>query len=191
MISLIRERLVLISDRLALGLHSLGVSPDSSTVLGFLFAAASGLLLYVNPSGIYTFLVAPLLILISGFFDVMDGALARLGQRVTRFGGLLDSTLDRLGEILILSGIILGGLSSLTWGLVAVSSSLMVSYVRARAEVEGIKMSGVGVAERPERILVLVAALLLRSVEYGIVLVGLLSCFTLVQRVLYAYRKLR
>ncbi|MEM4251356.1 MAG: CDP-alcohol phosphatidyltransferase family protein, partial [Candidatus Bathyarchaeia archaeon] len=103
MISLIRERLVLISDRLALGLHSLGVSPDSSTVLGFLFAAASGLLLYVNPSGIYTFLVAPLPILISGFFDVMDGALARLGQRVTRFGGLLDSTLDRLGEILILS----------------------------------------------------------------------------------------
>jgi archaetidylinositol phosphate synthase len=191
MISLLRGRLVLILDRLAPSLHRLGVSPDTSTVLGFLFAAASGFLLYLNASDRFTFLVAPLLILISGFFDVMDGSLARLGQRVTRFGGLLDSTLDRLGEIFVLSGIILGGLSSTSWGLVAVSSSLMVSYVRARSEVEGIKMSGVGVAERPERILVLVTALLLRSVEYGIVLIGFLSCVTLVQRVLYAYRKLR
>ncbi|MBS7622468.1 CDP-alcohol phosphatidyltransferase family protein, partial [Candidatus Bathyarchaeota archaeon] len=72
-----------------------------------------------------------------------------------------------------------------------VAASLMVSYVRARAGVEGVEMSGVGFAERPERMLILVTALLFRSVEYGIMLIGFLSCVTLVQRVLYAYRRLR
>ncbi|MBS7622469.1 CDP-alcohol phosphatidyltransferase family protein, partial [Candidatus Bathyarchaeota archaeon] len=105
MISSLRGRLAFVSDRLALGLHRLGVSPDSSTALGFVFAAASGFLLYMRASDLLTFLVAPLFILISGFFDVMDGSLARLGHRVTRFGGLLDSTLDRLGEVFVLSGI--------------------------------------------------------------------------------------
>lgn len=191
MLSSLRHRLVSILNHLALGLHRLGLTPNSSTVLGLVFAAAAGFLLYSRISDLLTFWVAPLLVLISGFFDAIDGSLARLSQRVTKYGGVLDSTLDRLGEIFILSGIILGGLSSLSWGLVAISASLMVSYVRARAEVEGVRMSGVGIAERPERMLVLVAALLLRSVEYGIILIGVLSCVTVVQRLLYAYRSLR
>jgi len=191
LLSSLRHRLVSILNHLALGLHRLGLTPNSSTVLGLVFAAAAGFLLYSRISDLLTFWVAPLLVLISGFFDAIDGSLARLSQRVTKYGGVLDSTLDRLGEIFILSGIILGGLSSLSWGLVAISASLMVSYVRARAEVEGVRMSGVGIAERPERMLVLVAALLLRSVEYGIILIGVLSCVTVVQRLLYAYRSLR
>jgi archaetidylinositol phosphate synthase len=181
---------VFILDQLALGFHRLGLTPNSSTVLGLVFAVAAGFLLYSRVSDLLTFWVAPLLVLISGFFDMIDGSLARMSQRATKYGGVLDSTLDRLGEIFILSGIILGGLSSLSWGLVAISASLMVSYVRARSEVEGVRMSGVGIAERPERMLVLVAALLLRSIEYGIILIGVLSCVSVVQRLFHAYRSL-
>jgi len=191
LLSSLRHRVVFILDQLALGFHRLGLTPNSSTVLGLVFAVAAGFLLYSRVSDLLTFWVAPLLVLISGFFDMIDGSLARMSQRATKYGGVLDSTLDRLGEIFILSGIILGGLSSLSWGLVAISASLMVSYVRARSEVEGVRMSGVGIAERPERMLVLVAALLLRSIEYGIILIGVLSCVTVVQRLLHAYRSLR
>ena len=191
MLSSLRHRLVSVLNQLALGFHRLGLTPNSSTALGLGFAVAAAFLFYLRVSDLLTFWVGPVLVLISGFFDALDGSLARLSEKVTKFGGILDSTLDRLGEIFILSGIILGGLSSLSWGLVAVSASLMVSYVRARAEVEGVRMTGVGIAERPERMLILVVALLLKSVEYGVILIGILSCVTVVERMLSAYRSLR
>ena len=190
LLSNLRDRFSFFIDRSALLFIKAGVTPNLSTILGFLFAASAGSIFALRTSDILTYVAAPILVLVSGFFDALDGSLARLSGRVTKFGGVLDSTLDRLGEIFILSGIILAGLSSLFWGLTAIIFSLMVSYVRARAEVEGVKMAGVGFAERPERMLVLVAASLLRKIEYGVILISILSIITVAQRILYAHKNL-
>jgi len=161
-----------------------------STAIGFVFAALAGLMFLLRISDVLTYIVSPFFVLLSGLFDALDGSLARLSGQTTKFGGVLDSTFDRYGEVFVLSGITLGGLSSPFWGLAAISCSLMVSYVRARVEVEGVSMSGVGVAERAERILILVAASFLGWIEYGVILVAIFSAITVVQRVLYAYRHL-
>jgi len=190
LLSNLRDRFSFFIDRSALLFIKAGVTPNLSTILGFLFAASAGSIFALRTSDILTYVAAPILVLVSGFFDALDGSLARLSGRVTKFGGVLDSTLDRLGEIFILSGIILAGLSSVFWGLTAIIFSLMVSYVRARAEVEGVKMAGVGFAERPERMLVLVAASLLRKIEYGVILISILSIITVAQRILYAHKNL-
>jgi archaetidylinositol phosphate synthase len=160
------------------------------TTAGFLAAASSGIIFALRTSQALTFILAPSLILLSGFFDVIDGSLARVSGRTTKFGGVLDSILDRLGEIFIISGMTIGGFSSVIWGLAAVSASLMVSYARARVEAEGLRLEGVGVAERPERILILSFSTFLGYIEYGVIAVSILATITVVQRVLYAYRHL-
>ena len=101
---------------------------------------------------------SPLLLLASGFCDALDGTLARLYQQTTTFGGFLDSLLDRYADATILSGIILGELCNLFWGLTALTGSLLVSYTRARAEAAGVKMETVGIAERAERLVILATA---------------------------------
>lgn len=101
-----------------------------------------------------------IVILLAGIFDMMDGRLARLGGLSSRFGALLDSTLDRYSELLTLSGIALlllrAGDEWLWAGVVtfaAITGSMMVSYVRARAEGLGIACK-VGLMQRPERVVV-------------------------------------
>ena len=67
----------------------------------------------------------------------------------------------------------------------------MVSYVRARTEVENVKMESIGIAERPERMLVLIISSFLGLVEYGVALIAILSIITFVQRTVYAYQHVR
>jgi len=168
---------------LAKFLHSLGLSPFSLTLLGLVCAFLSGILYYVLAIRPWISWVAAILLLLSGLFDALDGAMARVYGQVTRFGGVIDSVFDRIGEVLVYSGIILGGLSSLFWGLVALVTSLMVSYVRSRAEAEGAKMEGIGIAERPERIVILAAATFIGQIELGLVVIGCLATLTLFHRV--------
>ncbi|MGQ9542809.1 MAG: CDP-alcohol phosphatidyltransferase family protein [Candidatus Bathyarchaeia archaeon] len=190
MLTCLRRKLECLIEWLASNLHRIGVTPNMLTVAGFLVAASSGIILSHRISYTSTFILAPSLILLSGFFDAVDGSLARVGSQTTKFGGVLDSTLDRFGEIFIISGMVLGGLSSVLWGLCALSSSLMVSYTRARVEAEGLRLEGVGVAERPERIIILALSTFLGYVEYGVIIISVLSTITVAQRILYAYEHL-
>ena len=80
----------------------------------------------------------------------------RKHSRITPFGGVLDSTLDRFADAFILIGIIYGGFVDPIIGILALHASITVSYVRARAESEGIECN-VGIAERPERLVILMA----------------------------------
>lgn len=176
--------------RLVLSLDNLGFTPNMLTLIGFICAAMAGVLFYMSINWMFTYVIAPSLILLSGLMDALDGPLARLGKD-SKFGGILDSTFDRLGEILIFSGIILGELASPFWGIAAISFSLMVSYVRARTEVENIKMESIGIAERPERMLILIISSFLGLIEYGVALIAILSIITFVQRTVYAYQNVR
>lgn len=142
------------------GMIKIGITPNFITTTGFVLnLVAAGMFLYAaNKFGDDTCIVgwAGGVILFAGLFDMMDGRLARMGNMSSRFGALWDSTLDRYSELFTLFGIafylILNGWmwSSVTT-FIAMVGSVMVSYVRARAEGLDIECK-VGLMQRPERV---------------------------------------
>jgi len=179
----LRQEFEAVLALLAKSLHSLGLNSFSLSLLGLVCAFLSGVLYYMLAGRPWISWVAPILLLLSGLFDALDGAMARVYGQVTRFGGVIDSVFDRVGEVFVYSGIILGGSSSLFWGLIALVTSLMVSYVRSRAEAEGAKMEGIGIAERPERMIILAVATFIRQIELGLIAIGFLATLTVVHRI--------
>lgn len=174
--------------------HRLGLSPNSLTVLGFLLSIVTSFLYWGGLSD-WEWGSAVLVLIVAGYFDAVDGAMARRFSKVSRFGGVLDSVLDRVGEIALYVGLLAGGLVPLWIGLWALCAALMVSYVRARVSVEGVTLKGVGVAERPERLLILMSATILwplwQSVlSLGVLFIAVLSSATVVARVYRAWRVL-
>ena len=101
---------------------------------------------------------------------------------MTKRGAFLDSTLDRLGEVAIYLGIMVGGYSNPEWVLLAITFSLLVSYTRARGEALGTKLSGVGIGERSERLLVLAVLSLVGLASYGVLVVAVVAILTFLQR---------
>jgi len=175
--------------------HTIGLTPNQVSLTGALAALLSACL-YWNSSINDAFLVsAALLLLASGFLDALDGVLARVYGQVTQFGGFLDSLLDRYADALVLVGITVGWLATdsplwLLAGLAAVTGSLLVSYSRARAEAAGVRMEGVGLAERAERIIILVFASLLNllwrdALRWSVVLLAVLTNLTVLQRAVH------
>jgi archaetidylinositol phosphate synthase len=175
--------------------HSIGLTPNQISLLGVLVAFFSAYMYWSSQSDDIILVGAAGLLLISGFLDALDGVLARTYGKVTLFGGFFDSLLDRYADALVLTGIILGWLAedSSLWllgGLSAVMGSLLVSYSRARAEAAGIKMETVGLAERAERILIIVFASFLTlfwrdALRWSIVLLAVLTNLTVLQRIIY------
>jgi archaetidylinositol phosphate synthase len=174
-------------------LHRLGLTPNHVSILGLLLAFLSAVTYWQWHFHPVLLILAPLLMLASGLLDALDGAIARIYGETTKFGGFFDSLLDRYADAVILCGIILGGLTEVSWGLAALMGSLLVSYVRARAEAVGVKMESVGLAERAERILLLAFAsflsyLWLDALNWSIILLAILTNLTVVQRAIY-FRK--
>jgi len=190
----LKERIQLLMVGEARLAHSIGLTPNQISLLGVLSALFSAYLYWSSQFEVALLTVAALFLLISGFLDALDGVLARLYGEVTVFGGFLDSLLDRYADAFVLVGIILGWLTTeplwLFCGLAALMGSLLVSYSRARAEAAGIKMETVGIAERAERIIILVVASLLSMVwtdalRWSMVLLAVLTNLTVLQRVNY------
>ena len=167
-------------------LHGLGLKPDHITGLSFCCSLLSACAFAVSNGQFLPKMLGGGLLLLSGLFDAADGLVARLYAQESRFGAFLDSVLDRLSEIVIYWGVIYADLVGWSIGLIALSSSLMVSYSRARAEELGSEMKGVGIAERPERLLILAAATFVGQIEAGALLIILLSIITLLQRIGHA-----
>ena len=140
------------------------------------------------------FLLGGFLLLLSGAFDLFDGTLARATSQVTKFGALLDSTIDRLCEAAIFLGLLSFYLGqSFTWGplliFIAFVGSILVSYIRARGEGMGVKCE-VGIFTRAERVIVLALGLLLTPVYSHSILIALgilavLAWVTVIQRLVY------
>ncbi len=184
--------------------HRIGLTPNGVTIIGFVFALLAAIsYANVTPSQTVWLVVAVALLLISGFCDALDGVLARTYQQTSVFGGFFDSLLDRYADASIFAGIIISGASSvitrelsLLVGLVALVSTLVVSYSRARAEAAGLKMESIGFAERPERIIILAASSLLAifwlpSLIIGVAAIAVLATFTVIQRAIYSYNNLK
>jgi archaetidylinositol phosphate synthase len=175
--------------------HKLGLTPNQVSTIGLFLALLSGLAYWQHSRSQLILIVAPLLLLFSGFCDALDGALARIYGKVTAFGGFLDSLLDRYADAFVFFGIILGGLCALSWGLVALTGSLLISYVRARAEATGVKMESVGIAERAERLLILaiasfISVVWLEALNWAVIILAVLTNLTVLQRAVHFYRRL-
>jgi archaetidylinositol phosphate synthase len=173
--------------------HNIGLTPNHVSAVGMLFAISSALAYWNWQLHQILLVVAPISLLISGFCDALDGALARIYGETTTFGGFLDSLLDRYADAFVLCGIILGGLCHPFWGLTALTGSLLVSYVRARAEAKEIKMEAVGITERAERILIVVIAsflsvVWLEALSWGVIVLAVLANLTVLQRVIHFYK---
>jgi len=126
------------------------------------------------------------------------GAVARITGRVSRFGGFLDSTFDRISDFAVLGGIALSGI--VDWRLVmfTVFGSFLVPYCRARGEAAGSTGMAVGIAERAERQVILALVSLIHPIiaqvnllQAGVVIIGILAWVTVGQRILAAKRTLK
>ena len=169
------------------GLVRLGVSPSQITVAGLLLALAAG-----SAAGLGRLRLAGISLILSALCDLLDGQVARMSGREGPAGAFLDSCFDRVAEAAVYLGLIVYFRDSpalvLTAGA-ALVSSYMVSYARARAEGLGFTCA-VGLMERPERLAVLIVALLVggRTLWIGLALLALLSTVTFVQRFLHVMR---
>jgi archaetidylinositol phosphate synthase len=184
----LRGRLAVLFAALGKAAASVGVSPNAWTFVGLLVSFLAAVSFW--SSGYRGELLGGLLILASGFLDVVDGAVARVTGRMSKQGAFLDSTLDRVAEVAIYLGILTGGLANAALVLLALSFSLLVSYTRARGEALGASLAGVGIGERSERLLVLAIASILGLTYYGVVLVAIIAGFTFLQRTYSASRSL-
>jgi len=142
------------------------------------------------------FLLGGVLVLVSGLFDLLDGALARFTRQTTKFGAILDSTVDRISEAAILAGLLVwytrqqAGLDQLGLEIALVLifavlvGSFLVSYVRARAEGLGLQCQ-IGLFTRAERVIVLAIGLLIDQVFIALCILAVFVFITVIQRLVY------
>ncbi|NVM54962.1 MAG: CDP-alcohol phosphatidyltransferase family protein [Candidatus Helarchaeota archaeon] len=190
----------------------IGITPNMATFLAFLVSIIAAGLIFLYPIWNYILIFSAGLIFLSGYFDALDGAIARNSYRITKFGGFLDSVLDRYADAIMIGCLILVGYPTqilcVTWiGLVALIGSLLVSYTRARAESAGAtngKKMAVGIAERSERMIILMIVFVLQGfpelslttnplLNYtgiGMIILAVLTHITVIQRIIHAYRVL-
>ena len=177
----------------------LEMNPNWFTTIGFIISFFAA---YFYASG--SLRLAGFLILLAGTFDIIDGRVARSTNRVTKFGALYDSTLDRYSEVIMFFGLAyffikeaLLSSSNLYLAIfssvavsVALGGSVMVSYVRARAEALGFECK-VGIMQRPERIVYIGIGSLFHkyTLILALVIVAILANFTALQRLYHIWQK--
>jgi len=166
------------------------IHPNTFTTLGFIISCFST---YFMAMGLFR--IAAFLVLLAGLFDTIDGKLARDSGKVSKFGALFDSTLDRYSEVILFFGMAYYFiehdmyLSSIAVA-VAMGGSLMVSYIRARAEGLGFECK-VGILQRPERLLLISLGGLihLTALVAAIWIIAVLSNITAVVRIVHVWRQ--
>lgn len=166
------------------------ISPNVLTVIGLLISVIAAIEFAIGD-----LVMGAVFIMLSGIFDVLDGAVARASGNITPFGGVLDSVCDRYADAVIFAGIIYGSIngsiyqgillqaSLWLWCVLALIGSYMVSYTRARAEAAGSTSMNVGVAERSERLVILVLGALTGYILIAVAVIAVLAHVTLVQRI--------
>lgn len=203
----IQKIVYVIINPLIKGMIKAGITPNIITATGFVLnLVATGLFIWAADSGaVDEFCIIGWtggLILFAGLFDMMDGRLARMGNMSSKFGALWDSTLDRYCELFTLSGIAFYLLTNgWQWSGVitffAMVGSVMVSYVRARAEGLGIECK-VGLMQRPERVVLTALGAIFCGVFSNVwilvspmILIAVLANLTAFWRILHCYKVLK
>lgn len=165
------------------------IHPDLLTVVGTVIAGLAGLAFAGG-----ALWQGGCLLLLGGFFDLVDGVVARHFQRETRFGAFLDSSLDRVVDIVVVLGLLVhfvrvSSASGVALSTVILVASVLTSYAKARAELVIERMPG-GLLERGERIGLLAAGAILGLMGPILWLLAIGTVVTAGQRFLYAYREM-
>lgn len=165
----------------------ISVTPNMLSILGFFITSIAAATLPFN------LMAGGLLILLGGIFDMLDGIVARTNGKASSFGAFLDSTLDRYADSLIFCAVAVyffqeNNLLGVIFAIGTLVGALLISYVRARAEGLGIECH-VGLAERPERIVILAIGCLTGWLIHLLILLFILSHITAIQRIYHVYRK--
>ncbi|MEM1873608.1 MAG: CDP-alcohol phosphatidyltransferase family protein [Acidilobaceae archaeon] len=169
---------------------ALGVKPNHLTLAGLCLALVAPVAAYAG----YTVAVVALMAL-SALMDALDGYTARALKMTSKWGAFLDSTADRVADSMFVLSLMLLGLNP-TACFLLLTSSLLISYTRARGEALGLSFKGVGLIERQERVLLLIVIAVLtlydvRIAEIGVLATLVMSIATVVQRILHARRGLQ
>jgi CDP-diacylglycerol---glycerol-3-phosphate 3-phosphatidyltransferase len=169
-------------------LHKAGVTPNIITWVGFLLLLPA---VYCLAKGM--FFPAALIIIFSSLFDMLDGALARKTGQKTKFGGFLDSTVDRFSEGVLYLGLLIfysgtNNINGVILSYLTLFFSFLVSYIRARAG--GLKIDcEIGIFTRPERLIALIIGLLINRVYEIMLVISAVSFITVIQRMWLVYNE--
>jgi len=177
-----------ILDPIGAFLNRLGLTPNMLTILGLIGNTIGAVFLMRGDM-----LIGGLLILVMGPIDALDGTMARLRGEPTQFGAFIDSVTDRYSELVIYLGLLLHFLQEgnlIFSGLVyfAAAGSVLVSYVRAKAEALDYEAK-VGIMTRVERYIVLAPSLVLNVPHIGVAIVAILANITAIQRIIHVRRQ--
>ena len=172
------------------GLAATGLTPNMFTFLGLAVNSWAAALFAMG-----RFRQAAAVLFLAAFLDMADGQVARLVGRVTAFGAFLDSTLDRYADLALYMGLVvhytlIGRSFYMALAAVAMASSFMVSYSRARAE-SLIPSCKVGFMERPERLVLLIMGGVFNRMAQVLWVVAMISTITVIHRVVYTWQELR
>jgi CDP-diacylglycerol--glycerol-3-phosphate 3-phosphatidyltransferase len=194
----LRARIRGLAEPIGRGLARVGLSPNALTVIGFLIACVAAV-----AAGAQAWLVAGLLIIFGGVFDMFDGMVARATGTASKAGAFLDSTFDRWGEGVVYIGIVAGCVFAgfdpgAILAAAAMTAAFMVSYTRAKSEslgfAPGTGMANVGLAPREVRLVILTAGVVLAGVSLTILAIALglivvLATITTIQRIVVTLRQ--
>jgi len=173
-------------------------NPNILTILSLIIALPTPYLMWLHHY--WAYILTFVLLILASALDMLDGLIARYWGRTSKLGAFLDSTLDRYVDFIALIDIWIAsdrGLLSIISLLLAILGSLMTSYARARAEALGVKMMGIGLLEREERLIIILLILLIFIITginavmvYGLALLALLTNITAIERIVIVIRSL-
>ena len=192
MLGRIRKKYEAALQPVGVRLGAVGLTPNMITTASLMISACAGVA-YAERMP----LLGALGLILSGIVDMFDGAVARATGKATRFGAVYDHVLDRYAEFFVLVGIGIGGLANWVLVIFCLFGMIMASFTRAKAEsVGGLKSCTVGIAERQEKIILLLLGSIFESLTpfalpFCVIIVGIISHITVVQRLHFTFKNAR
>ena len=187
----LRDALKPTLEKIGRGFASTGLSPNFWTAVSLAFALVAATIYALDGAVEFGLILGGILLLISGFFDMVDGQVARVTGKTSPKGSYLDSMFDKIAEVAIFLGILIGGYAEPYLVLLAITLSLLVSYARAKSELIHIKLQGIGIGERAERLLVIAIVGIAGFMDYAVIIVVIIAGITLVQRMIYTVKSIK
>ncbi len=189
MLNNLRDTLKPALEKLGKGFAATGLSPNFWTSVGLGFALLSAV---VYGLGIeFGLIIGGVLLLVSGFFDMVDGQVARVTGKTSKKGSYLDSMFDKIAEVAIFLGILIGGYAEPYLVFLAITLSLLVSYARAKSDIINVKLQGIGIGERAERLLVIAIIGIIGFMDYAVIIVVIIAGITLIQRMIVTTKNIK
>lgn len=185
----LRESLRPALEKVGKGFAATGLSPNFWTVVGLIIALASAVVYGMGME--FGLIIGGILLLVSGFFDMVDGQVARVTGKTSKKGEYLDSMFDKISEVAIFLGILVGGYAEPYLVLLAITLSLLVSYARAKSDLINIKLQGIGIGERAERLLVIAIVGIIGFMDYAVIIVIIIAGITLIQRMIFTTKNIK